>query len=75
MRSRPTFVVDITDGAGRIVAHKVVTASSGSGERGDFDVSVPFADAKPGHGEIVAFEDSAETGKRIHIVEVPVVFP
>jgi Immunoglobulin-like domain of bacterial spore germination/Sporulation and spore germination len=69
-----TFQIEVVDGAGDVVAHKTVTATSGSGERGSFDVSIPFAGAKPGQGKIVAYEASAENGQRIHVVEIPVVF-
>jgi hypothetical protein len=68
-----TFQIDVLDGDGTVVAHKTVTATTGSGERGDYDVSIPFEAAKPGPGTIVAYEDSAENGQRIHVVEVPVV--
>lgn len=70
-----TFVVDVVDGDGRVVAEQTVTATAGSGERGSFDASIPFEGAKPGRGEVVAFERSAENGERIHVVEIPVVFP
>ena len=69
-----TFQIEVVDGGGEVVAHRTVTATSGSGERGSFDVTIPFADAKPGAGKIVAYESSAENGQRIHIVEIPVVF-
>jgi germination protein M len=69
-----TFQVEVVDGAGEVVAHRTVTATSGSGERGSFDVEIPFTGAKPGDGKIVAYEASAENGQRIHVVEIPVVF-
>jgi hypothetical protein len=70
-----TFQIEVVDGAGTVVARRTVTATSGSGERGSYDVSIPFANAASGNGRIVAYEDSAENGKRIHVVETPVVFP
>jgi hypothetical protein len=69
-----TFQIEVVDGGGNTVAHKTVTASSGSGQRGSFDVTIPFGGATPGHGKLVAFEASAENGQRIHIVEIPVAF-
>jgi hypothetical protein len=69
-----TFQLELVDGTGDVVASRTVTATSGSGERGSFDVTIPFADAKPGRGKLVAFEASAENGQRIHVVEIPVVF-
>jgi Immunoglobulin-like domain of bacterial spore germination/Sporulation and spore germination len=68
-----TFELELVDAAGTVVAHRTVTATSGSGERGSFDVTVSFSDAKPGRGKLVAFETSAENGQRIHVVEIPVV--
>ena len=69
-----TFQLEVVDGAGKVVAQKTVTATSGSGERGSFDVTVSFASAASGEGKIVAYEASAENGQRIHVVEIPVVF-
>jgi hypothetical protein len=68
-----TFQIEVVDGDGKVVAHKTVTATSGSGERGSFDVTIPFADAASGRGRIVAYEASAENGQRIHVVEIPIV--
>jgi germination protein M len=65
-----TFQAEIVDWDGRVVAHKTVTATSGSGTRGTFDVSIPFSVTRAG-GELVVYEDSAEDGSRIHIVEIP----
>jgi Immunoglobulin-like domain of bacterial spore germination/Sporulation and spore germination len=69
-----TFELELVDAGGAVVAHRTVTATSGSGERGSFDVTIPFSGAKPGHGKLVAFESSAENGQRIHVVEIPLVF-
>ncbi|HEY2935698.1 MAG TPA: Gmad2 immunoglobulin-like domain-containing protein [Gaiellaceae bacterium] len=68
-----TFQIEVVDGDGKVVAHKTVTATSGSGQRGSYDVSIPFQGAAAGDGKIVAYEDSAENGERIHVVETPVV--
>jgi hypothetical protein len=64
------FIVNITDRDGRIVAANFVTATSGSGERGTFDVTIPFAVDRPG-GALVAFTESAEDGSQQHVVEIP----
>jgi germination protein M len=65
-----TFQAEIVDVDGRVVAHKTVTATSGSGTRGTFDVSIPFEVTRAG-GSLVVYESSAEDGSRIHIVEIP----
>jgi hypothetical protein len=69
-----TFQIELVDSSGAVVAHRTVTASSGSGERGSYDVTVPFQRTATGDGKLVAYEDSAENGQRIHVVETPVVF-
>jgi hypothetical protein len=66
-----TFIVNVVDGEGRVVAEQVVTATSGSGDRGTFDVSVPFDVDAPGAGALLAFERSAEDGSQLHLVEIP----
>jgi hypothetical protein len=38
-------------------------------------VTVPFTDATPGRGKLVAYETSAENDRRIHVVRIPVVPP
>jgi hypothetical protein len=68
-----TFQIDVVDRTGTVVAHRTVTATSGSGERGTYDVSIPYAGAESGPGRVVAYEDSAADGSRIHVVETPVV--
>jgi germination protein M len=65
-----TFMVMVTDWDGRIVAEEFVTATSGSGERGTFDVTVPFEVDRPG-GSLIVFERSAEDGSQLHVVEIP----
>ncbi len=67
-----TFEYDLTDPEGKIVAHNFVTATSGSGTRGTFDVTVPFITDRSGPGELIVYEISAEDGSRIHLVEIPI---
>jgi hypothetical protein len=66
-----TFVINITDPDGLIIAEKVVTATSGSGTRGTFDVSVPFETSRTGLGALIVFERSAMDGSQINVVEIP----
>jgi hypothetical protein len=66
-----TFVVKLVAGSsGAQVFQQVVTATSGSGTRGTFDVTVPFS-ASAGPATLVAFEESAENGRPVHEVEIP----
>jgi germination protein M len=67
-----TFQYVLTaDVGGTILAKHFVTATSGSGTRGTFDVTIPFAIARSGTGTLRVYEDSAANGKPIHIVEIP----
>jgi len=64
-----TFTLELRTG-GRLLAKRVVTATSGSGTRGTFDLTVPFRVSEETPGEIVAYELSAANGKRIHTTRV-----
>jgi hypothetical protein len=66
-----TFEYDLVDAGGKVLAHHFVTATSGSGTRGTFDVTIPFTVEKSGPGKLIVYESSAENGKRIHVVEIP----
>lgn len=63
-----TFMVRILDAGGNRLAERFVTATSGSGTRGTFDVSVPYEGKA---ATLVAFEQSAKDGSEIHEVEIP----
>jgi immunoglobulin-like protein involved in spore germination/sporulation and spore germination protein len=68
-----TFLVELLlNAAGQRAFRQVVTATSGSGTRGTFDVSIPFALSASGPGTLVAYEESAENGQPIHRIEIPV---
>jgi germination protein M len=67
-----TFQVEVVDPSGRIVAEQTVTATSGTGTRGTFDVTVPFTIQREGFGAIIVFELSAKDGSRTNIEEIPV---
>jgi len=67
-----TFEYELTDPDGKIVATHFVTATSGSGQRGTFDFTVPFQVDREGLGELVVYERSAKDGSRVHVNEVPI---
>jgi germination protein M len=68
-----TFLVELLlNAAGQRAFRQVVTATSGSGTRGTFDVTIPFSVRASGPGTLVAYEESAENGQPIHRVEIPV---
>jgi hypothetical protein len=66
-----TFEYDLKDANGKVLQHDFVTATSGSGERGTFDFSVPFTVSSEQEGTLVVYEASAEDGSHIHIREIP----
>lgn len=68
-----TFSVELLDSGGKMLARQTVTATAGSGARGTFQVSIPFA-TSAGGGTLVAYEISQETGSRIHEVRLPLSF-
>jgi germination protein M len=65
--------IQITDWDGRIVATKRVMASSGTGTRGTFDVTVSYQTTRPGQGELIVYSLSPKDGKRINLIETPLV--
>jgi hypothetical protein len=64
--------VNVTDGEGLIVYDRGAMATSGTGTRGTFDVTATFKVPREGTGSVIVFEESAEDGHPIHIVEIPV---
>ena len=67
-----TFRYELTDTDGRIVDEGFVTATSGTGVRGTFDITTDsFAVPFDGVGSLIVFESSAKDGKRINLVEIP----
>ena len=65
-----TFEYDLLDPAGKVLAHHFVTATSGTGTRGTYDVTIPF-EAPNGLGKLEVYERSAADGSKIHVVEIP----
>jgi germination protein M len=67
-----TFMIDVRDANDQIVANEVVTATSGSGTRGTFDVEIALSSHAAGDGAVIAYEISARDGGRVNVVEIPV---
>lgn len=66
-----TSQLRIVDSAGKKLAEAVVTATSGTGTRGTFDVTVPF-EAEPGSDiTLMSFEYSAKDGAIVNLTEIP----
>ena len=66
------FMVRITGSDGSTIVEVPAQATSGTGTRGTFDVSVPYPLAAGGNGAVVVYEESAADGSDIHLVEIPV---
>jgi hypothetical protein len=66
-----TFEYDLKDASGKVLSHHFEMATSGSGQRGTFDFTIPFSVDAAQDGTLVVFESSAENGSRIHIREIP----
>jgi len=67
-----TFDYELKDASGTVLKKSFVTASSGSGVRGTFDVTVPFTVSSAGDGTLTVYESSAKDGSRINVVDIPV---
>lgn len=66
--------IEIFDAAGNELYRDFATATSGTGTRGTFDLSLDVDIQTEGLGQIIMFESSAQDGSRINIVEIPVDF-
>lgn len=66
--------IEIIGPSGEQVYLDSAMASSGTGTRGEFDVTVPADITEEGWGTIRMFEHSARDGSRTNVVEIPVRF-
>lgn len=65
------FTLELRTG-GRRLAREFVTATSGSGTRGTFDVEIPFKVSEETRAEVVAYEPSAKDGSPLYTVRIPI---
>lgn len=69
-----TFAFEVVDTAGEVVVEEGFgTATSGSGTPGDFDETITLPPDAPDRIMLLVFENSAEDGSRINLVEIPLV--
>jgi germination protein M len=66
--------IEIIDASGEVIYRDFATATSGTGTRGTFHETIELDLQTEGLGTIVMFEESAQDGSRINIIEVPVDF-
>ncbi|MDX6356492.1 MAG: hypothetical protein QOF98_3395, partial [Streptomyces sp.] len=65
------FRLRLTDAAGHVAADVQVHATSGTGTRGTFDVTVPFTATRTGAGTLTAYYISPSDGSKVTIETVP----
>jgi hypothetical protein len=66
-----TLYLDLVKDGRKLVSQQLVTASSGSGTRGTFAAKLRYDLDAPGPATLVAYEIDASSGKRTHVVELP----
>jgi Immunoglobulin-like domain of bacterial spore germination len=67
-----TVSIDILDSAGKPIVRTFTTASCGTGCRGTFSKAVRFTVDTTQPGTIRVYESSAEDGKPINVVDIPI---
>lgn len=65
-----TVSIDVRDANGKLLQQTFTTATSGTGTRGTFDTELELPD-REGTVTVVAYESSAEDGRPLHVVELP----
>ncbi len=65
------FSIRVVGAGGTVLEETFVTATSGTGTRGTFDVRVPVGRGRSGLITLVAFEPSAKDGRPLYTVRVP----
>ncbi len=66
------FRINLVDNDGLIIADQRVQASSGTGTRGTFDVTIQYPTGHAGQGSLIVFENSAKDGSQVNVVEIPI---
>lgn len=67
-----TVSLELRDAADEVLLETFTTATSGNGTRGTFATELEVPEGAEGAVTIVAFEASAEDGRPLHVVRVPV---
>jgi hypothetical protein len=65
-----TVSLDVRDAGGKLLKQTFTTATSGTGTRGTFDTELSLP-GRQGEVTVVAYEASAEDGRPLHVVQVP----
>jgi germination protein M len=67
------FGINVVDADGLELLDQTVQATSGTGTRGTFDVTLNFTVAKAGPGQLVVYYDSPKDGAKVVVDSIPVV--
>ncbi len=67
------FRVEIVDAAGLEIVDEMVQATSGTGTRGTFDVTLRFTTRTPGPGSLIVYYDSPKDGSKVVVDDIPIV--
>ncbi|MGH2774814.1 MAG: Gmad2 immunoglobulin-like domain-containing protein [Actinomycetota bacterium] len=65
-------LIRIVGEGGEVLAETFTTATCGTGCRGDFSKDVEFDVEEPTEATLQVYEESAETGRRMNMIEVPI---
>jgi germination protein M len=69
------FRVQIIDSGGIEILDQMVQATSGTGTRGTFDVTLTFSpDFEAGLGSLIVYYDSPKDGSKVVVDDIPVIF-
>lgn len=66
-----TFMVRLSTADGRVLYEEYAMATSGSGTRGTFDLTISFEVPQPTDGLLRLWEISPKDGSEVNIVEIP----
>jgi hypothetical protein len=66
------FQLRLTDPSGRTVADTPVQATSGTGTRGRFDVTIRYPGTQAGQGRLMAYYFSPKDGSPVTVARIPV---
>lgn len=69
-----TFMITLRGPNDEILYEEHATATSGTGTRGTFDVTVTLDSLPAGDGTLIVWEASAKDGQPVNVVEIPVTF-
>lgn len=67
------FRIELVDSQGVELLDQLVTATSGTGTRGTFDVTLQFEPTQTGPGSLIVYVNSAKDGSKVVVDEIPLI--